>query len=561
MASRSLCTTILLGLLAVVVCGCGYLPQPLAGSQDALAGSQVTQAPCTGAFVPHALDFTTTVRGEPVRMFDSNGAGVAVDDLDNDGDLDIVLANLGGANAVLWNEGGLSFRKQDFPYGDSHAVVIVDVDGDGGQDVVFSNRLGAPIWWRNQTQTSDVSRDIRSLELADRFVHEPLPGVHAPAYALAWGDLDQDGDLDLVTGSYDAELEQTLKDSFLFSGGAGVFYYENRGGTFAPQRLAGEAQTLTIALFDVNGDGWLDILAGNDFAVQDQVWLHGADGWQAVQPFAATTHSTMSFAAADIDNDGSEELFATDMKPYADDPQTLAAWQPVMDGMHHAMLAGDPQIMENVLQVRQPDGSYRNQAAVWGVDATGWSWSSAFGDLDNDGNLDLYVVNGMAAAELFNHLPANELVEENQVFRNQGGRSLEPMPDWNLAAKEGGRGMTMADLDNDGDLDIVVNNLLAPAMIYENQLCTGPALEVDLRWPDSANTRGLGARLVLHTSQGSLTRAVQASHGYASGAPARIHFGFPASATLERLDIVWPDGAMSSIASPPPSMLLTITHD
>ena len=120
---------------------------------------------------------------------------------------------------------------------------------------------------------------------------------------------------------------------------------------------------MTIALFDVNADGWLDIIVGNDFATQDQVWLHSAGGWQSAQPFAATTHSTMSLTAGDINNDGLDELFATDMKPYADDPQTQAAWMPVMEGMHDMMVPGDPQVMENVLQVRQPDGSFKNDAA------------------------------------------------------------------------------------------------------------------------------------------------------------------------------------------------------
>lgn len=124
-----------------------------------------------------------------------------------------------------------------------------------------------------------------------------------------------------------------------------------------------------------------------------------------------------------------------------------------------------------------------------------------------------------------------------------------------------GAGVAVDDLDNDGDLDIIVNNLLAPAIIYENQLCAGPSLEVDLRWPDSANSGGVGARLTLHTSVGSLTREVRVNDGYASGAPARIHFGFPPDASLTRLDILWPDGATSSIPSPPPSTLLAITRD
>ncbi|HSN73702.1 MAG TPA: CRTAC1 family protein [Anaerolineae bacterium] len=557
MTTRFLRTFVLLGLLAILISGCGRLPEISRGNDE--SASQIS-APtiCTDMFMPHPLDFTTTVRSQPVRMFDSNGAGVAVDDLDGDGDQDIVLANLGGPNAVLWNLGDLAFHRQDFPYGDSRAAAIVDVDGDGWRDVVFTNRLGAPMWWRNTgNQNSDISEEVGVLQQS--FVQQTLPGVMVPAYAMAWGDLDQDGDLDLVTGSYDAELEQVLRDSFMFGGGAGVYTYENRDGVFVAQRLADKAQALTIALFDVNDDGWLDIVVGNDFGVQDSVWLHSADGWQPAQPFAATTHSTMSFAAADIDNDGQEDLFATDMKPYAEDPQTLAQWQPVMDGMHHVMLPGDPQIMENVLQVRQKDGSFANQAAAWGVDATGWSWSSQFGDLDNDGWLDLYVVNGMAAEELFGHLPGNELVEANQAFRNEGDRFVAA-PQWGLDATAGGRGMALADLDNDGDLDVVVNNLLAPAMVYENQICAGAALEVDLRWPGSGNTHALGAVLTLTTDDAILTRMVRAGSGYASGNPGRIHFGFPVGARLERLDIRWPDGAVSSVDALEPGALLTVTR-
>src|SRR5690606_21044108 len=116
---------------------------------------------------------------------------------------------------------------------------------------------------------------------------------------------------------------------------------------------------------------------------------------------------------------GSLELFAADMMPYSQDESILAAWQPVLEYMNALPVReGDTQIMENVLQIAGQDGTFKNQAEQFGLDTTGWSWSAKFGDLNRDGFLDVYIVNGMIAAELFSHLPNNELVEENQVFRN-----------------------------------------------------------------------------------------------------------------------------------------------
>ena len=137
-------------------------------------------------------------------------------------------------------------------------------------------------------------------------------------------------------------------------------------------------------------------------------------------------------------------------------------------------------------------GAYANEAGARGLQASGWSWSAQFGDLDQDGYLDLYIVNGMAAEEMFSHLPGDELVEQNLIFRNDQQGNFQPEPAWGLNATEGGRSMAMADLDNDGDLDIVINNLRAPAIIYENRLCNGNSLTVDLSWPASKNTRAIG---------------------------------------------------------------------
>lgn len=509
---------------------------------------------CTGAFVAHSLDHITTIEGQVVQLFDSNGSGLAINDLNNDGNLDIVMGNLAGTNTIFWNEGNLRFHKEPLTVGNTRAVNIVDVDGDGWLDLVFTHQLTAPTWWRNQIPYH------RNTNNRQAFIQKPLRGVDKIANTMTWGDLDHDGDLDLVTASYDLALERALGDKFRFGTGAGVHYYDQAGDRFTRHFLDRHAQTLALMLFDVNQDGWQDILVGNDFDAPDQVWLHTSlavnqDGWQASQVFSPTTQNTMSFDIGDIANTGHPALFAADMMPYQMDAATMAAWKPVMDRMPHMMKAGDPQMMENVLQTPGADNHFINQAIKAGVAATGWSWSSKFGDLDNDGFLDLYIVNGMQARDLFDQLPNNELVEENQAFHNEQGQTFAPMPAWKLNAIEGGRGMSMADLDNDGDLDIVVNNLMRPAKFFENRLCGGTALEIDLLWPASKNTRALGAQLILHTNQGDFLRDVRAESGYLSGDPARSHFGFPKATQLLSLEIHWPDGALSQIDKPKPGIL------
>jgi cytochrome c peroxidase len=499
---------------------------------------------CTGAFVAHDLDHTTTVPGDTVDHFEANGAGVAVGDLDNDGDEDIVLGNDAGTNTILWNEGRLQFRSERMLHGDSRTVNLIDVDADGWLDIVFTRRTGGITFWRNAG--------------GGRFQTRILPGIARPAYALAWGDLDGDLDLDLVTGSYDASLLDDLGNEFLTGGGAGVFIYENQGGRFAGQLLKKPAQAMAIALFDIDGDQQRDLVVGNDFLVPDYAWLWAPTGWRETA-FETMSHSTMSLDAGDIDNDGRFELFSTDMMPYADDPAAVAAWEPIMAGMADP-LPEDPQIMANVLQAWSGVAGYQDAARPRGVDATGWSWSAKFGDLDQDGLLDLYTVNGMAEATMLAHLPNHELVEENQALRNLGGGYFRPAPSWQLGASAGGRGMSMADLDGDGDLDIVVNNLRSSAQLFENRLCGGASLLVDLAWPDSPNTRALGATVSLKTSAGDFTRDVRSGSGYLSGDSPRLHFGLPAVARPHSLEVRWPDGAVSMVADLRPNTLVQVSR-
>ena len=507
-------------------------------------------ASCTNTFVGHELPHVTSLPTDDVRMFEANGSGVAINDLDDDGDLDVVLGNDAGKNTFLWNDGGLTFRKESMAIGDTRALTTVDVDGDDRLDLVLTRRKSGLNYWRNMGTGAG----------AGRFQIEFLPGVAKPAYAINWADPDRDGDLDMVAASYDAGLITDLGSTFLLGGGAGVYYYENQAGKLVAKRLAGGAQALAVAFYDFTGDDAPDIVVGNDFEVYDQAWAFQNGGWAPTQPFARTSHSTMSLDTGDVDNDGDFELFSTDMKPYALDVDTLAVWQALMTEMWEKPRRGNPQIMENVLQVADGRGGFRNEAYGRRLDATGWSWSAKFGDLDNDGALDLYVVNGMAEAEIFRYLPRHELLEQNQALRNDGAGNFVPVLDWGLGSTLGGRGMSMGDLDGDGDLDIVVNNLRGPAMLYENRLCGGSSLQLDLRWPGSKNTRAIGAVVALHTDAGVYYRDVRAASGYLSGDPARLHFGVPAGAALQKLEIRWPDGGASILDDLSPQTRLTVTR-
>ncbi len=510
-----------------------------------------SRQPC-GSFIAHDLPHITRAATRTPALYESNGAGLAVGDLDGDGDLDIVLANLSDPNTLLWNEGNLQFRAEPLGEGRVRGLTIVDVDGDGLLDIVGTRQFDKPVWWRNT-----------GMEGAARFEEVTLPDVNNWFYTLTFADLDGDGDLDLVAASYDTEIQKQQGLIFQYrGGGVGVFVYERHGASYRAYRLSNEADALAIALPDLNDDGRRDIWVAHDFNRLDDVWLQGdtLDEWTRFELPERISENPMSLDMGDIDNDGVAELFATDMKPVRQDAATLARWLPAMHRLTKPLTSADPQHAENMLLMRRSDGRWRNEAYERRVDATGWSWSGVFGDLDRDGWLDLYVVNGMIAAGLLDYLPDSELLEENVALRNVGDGHFAAAPEWRLGSSRSGRGMGMADLDGDGDLDIVVNNLVTPAQLFENRLCGGASLLVDLRMPGSANPFAIGAELTLITGMGRLTRDVRVTAGYLSGASSQVHFGLPDDVKVERLEVRWPDGAFSIVEAPLPQQRLLIVR-
>ena len=251
------------------------------------------------------------------------------------------------------------------------------------------------------------------------------------------------------------------------------------------------------------------------------------------------------------------------MKPPPDDQEALQAWQPVMEAM---MAAGmeehdERQLMRNVLQVADGE-QWVDAAGSEPVAATGWSWSGRFGDLDNDGWLDLYVVNGMIEETLFAHLPDHELVERNRAFRNDTHGAMMSATEWGLADSASGRGMVMADLDLDGDLDIAVNNLRSQAVLFENRLCGGHSLQLDMRTRLTGNSHAVGSLATVHGPSHTWTRTVHVADSYLSGDAPRLHFGLGDVEGEElQLTIRWIDGKVTHIDGIPPNSLVTITRD
>ena len=551
-------------LVAAAVLAVTLVPLTVAAQSSPPYGYHVAVTPlaeprCDGAprFVRHELPHTSVFNAESGSPFAGIGSGVAAGDVDGDGDLDLAFANLSGPASVLINVtgqravAGPAFETAAIANARTRGVFLVDENADGALDLVFTRPHTPPQLW--------LGDGAGNFAPADRF------GAWYPAMTMAWVDADRDGDLDIASATYDAEMVEEM-GNVLF--GTGVVYYERDAGRLQPRSLVNTAEALALLFTDLDGDGLADILVGNDFDREDYLYLRRGDGWELAEPFAATARNTMSFDLADLDNDGSEELFAADMKPFHPDAAAEAAWEPVYR-YYEKPPRGSLQINENVLLRRTaavaPDGEhpmFANEAAARGIDATGWSWSAKFGDLDNDGFADLYVVNGMIAADMFGHLPGNELVEENLAFRNDGTGHFTAAPEWGLGDTAGGRGMSMADIDRDGDLDIVINNIGTAAVLYENRLCGGRSAQVALRWPGSANPFAVGARLRLDSAQGVQTRELRSGSGYLSGDPPEAHFGLGRGHLPGgTLTVLWPDGARADFAAPAAGTRIVITRE
>lgn len=531
-----------------------------------------------------------------------NGGGVAVGDVDGNGYADLYFSANLGPNRLYLNHG--DFRFEDVTEaagvaggaGWTSGVTMADVNGDGLLDIYVSgvdygSSEGANILYINNGDGT----------FSDRTAEHGLSHTGYSTQAL-FVDYDGDGDLDMYLLNFSTHEERGDEIGMRATAPhptAGDRLFRNDGGRFtdvtteAGIYAGAEGYGLGVTASDLDLDGCIDIYVANDFEGDDQLYLNNCDGTFTQSIERATGHTSrfsMGVDVADVDNDGLPDIYVADMLPEREDILRSSATAEGLDVFELRMRAGyHPQYARNTLQLNRGGGRFSEIGYLAGVHATDWSWATLLADFDNDGWKDLLVTNGIVhrpndldyvdfvgQAAIQSSLAGGVTRENlsirdrmpsvpipNYLFRNRGDLTFENVAEeWGLGEAGFSSGAAYVDLDNDGALDLVINDVNGPAVIYRNRsrsMDGGRFLRVELRGP-RGNHHGIGARVLIHHG-GRLQMAEQVpTRGFQSSVDHRLHFGLGASAVVDSLTVTWPDGRVQRLTALPVDTVVRLDH-
>ena len=539
-----------------------------------------------------------------------NGGGVAVGDLNGDGLPEVLLtSNQHGARLYL-NKGDFRFDDVTDEAGINGkkswmtGVTFADVNGDGKLDIYIcfagptAGSARANELYINQGNDKNGVPTFKEMAKEYGLTDEGL------STQAAFLDYDRDGRLDLIlvrnsyrpANSFGMRNTRNVRDPY---GGEKLYHNDGNGHFTDVSAKAGIygaeiAFGLGVVVSDVNRDGWPDIYVSNDFFERDYLYINNHDGTfdeRLDREMPYISYFSMGLDIADINNDGWPDIYTTDMLPENEyrlrTTSSFEDWETdqlkVRNGFHH-------QIMRNMLQLNNGNGTFSDIGQMAGVARTDWSWSALAADFDLDGFKDLYVTNGiakdvtsqdyvryladprtMAAAtsnrakrtdfkQLIDAMTSTKL--EHYAFHNNGNLTFTNVTSsWGLTAPSFGSGAAYADLDGDGALDIVVNNVNDEAFVYRNNarslLKANHFLQVKLDG-DSANRFAIGANVTLVVGSQTLYQEESPTRGFQSSVDYCLTFGLGKIDTVQSVTVNWPDGRVSRLAKVAANQRITI---
>ena len=546
------------------------------------------------------ISFKNIVKTDEYRNFKSykqiyNGGGVAVGDLNGDGLSDLYFAGNSADDKIYINKGDLKFEDyteksgiKKYTGGWSYGVVMVDINADGLLDIYVSKAGPYKVKAYLKNKLFVNQGDGTFLEEAAKY------GLDIDKFSVhsSFFDYDLDGDLDMYLINHPAPGEVTTEEKNLMEHvlkiRKGVLrtdnFYENVNGKYVDKSEAVGILNYGfkngLAVSDLNKDGYPDIYVCTDYGEPDLYYINNGDKTftNAInEKMKHITYNSMGVEFADINNDAEPDVYVMDMTPddHVRSKQLMASMNAekfnafVSVGFHH-------QYMVNSLQINNGDGSFSEQAQQSGIAKTDWSWAPLFFDIDLDGNKDLYVTNGIVKntndndiglrvkekqGELKRKLNLFEFLDlvpsditDNRSYKNEDGLHFtETTTQWIDNPSFNSNGAVYSDLDNDGDLDLVVSNLDAIASVYEKRSPknkTGNSITIQLKGLDQ-NTMAQGAKVEIPLDGAVLYHEHFTSRGYLSSVDPKIVIGVGTATVLPEINITWPDGAFTQLKDIP----------
>ncbi|GAB4423635.1 MAG: VCBS repeat-containing protein [Bacteroidia bacterium] len=576
------------------------------------ACGQDTEAPLFRHLSPSrtGIDFVNALReGDSINILTYiylyNGAGVGAGDFNNDGQTDLFFAGNMVSSRLYLNKGDLHFQDVSEAAGVQTrkwitGVSLVDIDQNGWLDVYLCavhphiDSAATNLLFINQGADADGVPHF--VEAAAAY------GLDDAGYSTqaAFFDYDLDGDLDcyLLTNALETDNRNNVRPIMVQGEARSTdrLYRNNGNGTFTNvSREAGitiEGWGLGVAIADINQDGWPDVYVANDFLSNDLLWINQQNGTFRNEIASHLKHSSyngMGTDVADFNNDGLPDIAVLDMMPEDNRRQKSMFAKPNYEKFQLTQRSGYlPQFIRNTLQLNNGNGTFSEIGQMAGMYKTDWSWTPLFIDIDNDGLRDLVITNGyhrdvtdldyavyskelgmfgtpeIVRAKLLEAAAALEGVKKhNYLYHNRGDLTFEDRSAaWGFTAETYSNGTAFADLDGDGDLDLVLNNINDPAFIYENRAAQRPdalhALRIRLEG-SPGNRQGMGTKLWVTAGGQTQYHDHSVYRGYKSTMEQVIHFGL-GRADSARVRVRWPDGREQVLDGVPANLPLSLRH-